>query len=47
MSCIYGNFILIFAGVNDFGRVLNHIDVYDIVKEEWSSLSTKNSVPGA
>ena len=42
----FGRYILSFGGINDLGRVLDDVDIYDTHFGEWQPLDLKNSIEG-
>ena len=42
----YGRFIVSFGGVNDLGRVLEDIDIYDTEFGGWQPAQLKNNIEG-
>lgn len=42
----FGRFIIAFGGVNDLGRVLEDVDIYDIEFAHWQPLALKNNIEG-
>ena len=42
----YGRFIISFGGVNDLGRVLDDLDMYDTEFGSWQPLKVKHSIEG-
>ena len=42
----YGKFIVSFGGINDLGRVLEDIDIYDTEFGNWQSVQLKNKIEG-
>jgi len=42
----YGRYIISFGGINDLGRVLDDVDIYDTEYGGWSPLVLKNNVDG-
>lgn len=43
---IYGRFIVSFGGINDLGRVLEDLDIYDTEFGYWQPLKVKNPIEG-
>jgi hypothetical protein len=42
----YGKFIISFGGINDLGRVLDDVDIYDTEFGYWQPLELKNQIDG-
>ena len=42
----FGRFIIAFGGINDLGRVLDDLDIYDTEFGYWHPLKTKNPIEG-
>lgn len=42
----YGRFILSFGGINDLGRVLDDVDIYDTEYGFWETLKIQNPMEG-
>lgn len=42
----YGRFIVSFGGINDLGRVLDDVDIYDTEFGGWEPLKLKNNIDG-
>ncbi|CAI2385213.1 unnamed protein product [Moneuplotes crassus] len=42
----FGRFIISFGGINNLGRVLEDLDIYDLNLGEWEPLKVKNPIEG-